>query len=371
MNKSVLKNKHFSIREYLVSSEIYSLKCSISVILAYFIAKIIVPEDLLSATFTAILCVKPTFYSGLMEGNDQLFASLLGAIITTLLLHFVGYNIFVMSFALFIVISICINRNWNNYLVVAIFSVLYVFIIPQQTELNTIIVRILAVLCGFFTASIINFIFSLVRYQSFLHFRTSYSLNIVFNEFSKTVKANKTADIQGLDKLYSSYENVYNKLSVFATEAYFIQKELDIRKSSEIKRKEAYNISRIIENLKMTVRYLQDITFISQRLAPKHEKIPKDWKNKIDEYWIEIEKKYSTIIDRFINKEFSFPVKLISFESEIIYDVTEKIKLADEIQKIIFTETLSIFMDFQQIIITLNNLEFYIIEYLKEDIFEN
>ena len=45
----------------------------------------------------------------------------------------------------------------------------------------------------------------------------------------------------------------------------------------------------------------------------------------------------------------------------------EKIKLAGESQKVNYTETLAILIDFQQIILTLNNLEYYIIEYLKSD----
>lgn len=367
MKISVLKNKYFSMREYFISANIYAIKCSIALILSYFLAKEYVPQDLLSATFTAILCVKPTFYSGINEGNDQLFASILGAVVTTFLIHFLGNNVFITGIALFITISICLRNNWNNYLVVAIFTVLYVFIIPQQNELDTIIVRLTAVLSGFATATLVNLIFSLIRYKPFLHFRTAYSLNMVMEEFSKTVKANKTADIKTLDKLYYSFENVYNKLSVFGSEAHFIQKELEIRKKSGgINKQDAYNIFRIIESLKMSVRYLQDISFISKLLAPKHREIPQEWKKKIDQYWLETEEKYTEIIERFVNKNFSAPIKLLGFETGIIYEITEKIKAADENQKVIFTETLAILIDFQKIILTLNNLEFYVVEYIKK-----
>lgn len=350
------------MKEALINSQVYILKTTVATILAIITAKVLNIDDTLSASFVAMLCVKPTFYTGLKVGKAQFIASFWGVAITGTLMLALGNSITVNTISLLIVISLCVFRGMLEYIPVAGFTVLYMFLIPHET-LEGVLVRMAAVFVGVAVASFINLCLSFVRYKSFFYYRVKYASNIVFNAFNETIEANKNADITKLNSLYYSFENIYSQLTNFSGELSDINKELKLRKEAGgISVDDVNNIYRIIESLKMCVRYLQDIVFISEVLAPEHHKIPDEWKNKIDEFWLIESQRFKLIINNINNQE----IKDISITG--IYDITfineviKKIK-EDASKKELYTKVMSIFTDFQQLHFTLNNLDYFVSEY--------
>ena len=67
----------------------------------------------------------------------------------------------------------------------------------------------------------------------------------------------------------------------------------------------------------MCVRYLQDIAFISESLAPEHNKIPEQWKIRIDKFW-EIEReRFESILSKIITNDINETQKFWLFSAII------------------------------------------------------
>src|SRR5690606_22561474 len=117
-----------------------------------------------------------------------------------------------------------------DYLPIAVFTVLYMILLPQENTLETVIVRMSSVFLGVAVASTINFLVSFIRYKSFLYYRIKFALNLVYGKTLKTMEANISADYKTLEKLYTDFESIYSQLSLFASEMMDIGKELKFRR---------------------------------------------------------------------------------------------------------------------------------------------
>lgn len=351
------------MKEALISSQIYILKCTIAAVLSIVFANLLGIDDTLSASFVAILCVKPTFYTGLIVGKQQFVASFWGGAITGALMLLLGKGITVTAISLLIVISLCVYRKWTNYVAVAAFTVLYMFLIPHET-IEGVMIRMASVFLGVATASLINLLLSFIRYKHFFYYRVKYASSTVFALFLETIEANKKADIKCLEKLYYDYENLYSQLTNFSGELSDISQELKIRKTAGgVSANDIDNIYRIIESLKMSVRYLQDIVFISKTLAPEHNKIPKEWKDKIDQFWDIEETRFNLILNKLIDKNINETEISGTYDIEFIYQIINKIKSETGDKKELYTKVMAIITDFQQLHFTINNFDYFVQEY--------
>lgn len=354
------------MKDVLISNYIYALKCTISMVIAYLLAKLLVQEDLLSASLVAVLCIKPIFYSGLVSGKEQFFASMTGALITSGFIIIGGNNIIVMAFSMLIVILLCVYKKWHNYLPVAVFTVLYMIILQKDSTIDTMFIRINSVLLGVIVASFINLIFSFIRYKSFFYYRLKYLSLIIYNNLLQTIDANKNANIIELEKLYYSYEDVYNQLNNFSNEIMNIRKELKIRKKAGgLSYESVSDLYRILESLKNAVRYLQDISFISKELAPEHHKIDDNWKEHFDNFWDNLKVNFSDILIRLIENKNCKNINKISFEHKVISEISEKLKESNN--RYLLTEVLAIAIDFEQLSYNINNLNYSVKDYIEEN----
>lgn len=355
------------LKDTLINYHLYTIKSAIAGILSIMFATFLVPEDLLSASFAAILCIKPTFYSGIVFGKEQFLASFIGGIITGIILIFLGQNIYATGLALIIVMLICLYKRWNNYLTVAIFTTLYMVLIPQETTIKTVAVRISSVLLGVLVASLVNLVFSVITYKSFFYFRVKLASSLVFERLNNTIEGNQKANIQLLDNLYFDYEEIYSQLNGFGNELIDFQKELRVRKKfGVIREKEASVLFGVIESLKVGVHYLHDITYISKILAPNHNEIPQVWKDKLDVFWQLLQEKFKITLNKLFLYDISkSEVSDYDFDINFIHEISEGIKGGNERQKIIFADVLALAIYFQQLFFTLSNFDYFTTEYIK------
>ncbi|MFN8578348.1 MAG: aromatic acid exporter family protein [Candidatus Sericytochromatia bacterium] len=351
------------MKEALINSQVYILKSTFAAVISILITNFVGIDDPLSSSFVSLLCIKPTFYTGLKAGKEQFIASLYGGLITGALILLLGKSITVTTISLLIVISLCVFKKWFDYIAVAGFTVLYMFLVPHET-VQGVIERMVAVFIGIAVASLINFLLSFVRYKNFFNFRIKYASNIVYQTFQETIEANKKADINKLNELYLDYESIYSQLCNFTNELSDINKELKIRKKAGgISIDDIEDLYRIIENFKMCVRYLQDIVYISKTLAPEHNKIPLEWKIKIDEFWDIVDRRFKNILDKvLVDKQEEIEISG-NYDIEFVNKIINTIKQESRDKKDIYTKVISIFNDFQQLHFTLNNLDYFINEY--------
>ncbi|MFN8670523.1 MAG: aromatic acid exporter family protein [Candidatus Sericytochromatia bacterium] len=354
------------------NSQVYVIKASFAGVISILLAKILVPQDILSAAFIATLCIKPAFYTGLIVGKEQLLASLLGAFLTGLLMMLFGQNVIVSLLSLIIVISFCLYKNWSNYIPVAVFTVLYMILLQQDTTIHTIAIRMISVFLGVLVASFINYLSSvIIRYKSFFYFRIKHASNIVFEKFLRTIEANETANALLLETLYTDYENIYSEISDFSQEVKHISKELKFTdKPGGITEIEIYNIYRVLESLKMSIRYLQDITFISRTLVPKHQLLPTEWKKKIDDDWkLELER-YQIALTNLKEKKFLYKNISEQSYSDFILEITTEMQNISEDKKIVYSDFLALVIDFQQLHLTISNFDYFVSKYIEKTLKE-
>ncbi len=357
------------MKKYNVSKHIHTLKCAAAVILSITLSSLI-SEDSLSASFVAILCIKPTFYTGLVVGMEQFIASFLGGLITSLLILFFGKSVIVAGIAIILVISLCKAMKWENYFIVASFTVLYMILMPYNNTIIGMEVRMASVFLGILSASLINFLLSFFRYKRFFDYKINFYSSLMFEKFKQVQQANKNVDVELMSKLYIDFENIYLEIGNLSLELNHIEKELRFRKQAGgMNYPKVWYMYRVTENLKMCVRYLQDISFVSKTLAPVHTQIPQDWKDQVDSYWKLAEYRYKKVLDIISNPDSEIYEIENTYNSELIKQISEKIKTCDEESKNIYAQVLAIVSDFQQFDMALNNFIFSIIKYknhLKE-----
>lgn len=354
------------MKEALVSSKIYVLKCTLAAVSSILLANLMGLEDTLSASFVAIICIKPTFYTGLITGKQQFIASFWGGAITGALILLLGKGIAVTAISLLLVISLCVYKKWTNYVAVSAFTVLYMFLIPHET-VEGVLVRMASVFLGVATASTVNLIMSFIRYKDFFNYRIKYASQIVHAKFIQTIYANQKADLASLELLYYDYENLYAQLTGFGNEISDTIKELKIRKrAGGISAPDLETLYRVIESLKMSIRYLQDIVYLSKSLVPRHQEIPIEWKKKIDSFW-EIEKnRFEIIMNKIASKEFDENEILERNETDVVNEIAHQIKINLD-KKDIYMDVMGIIIDFQQLHLTITNLNYFVNQYNSEN----
>lgn len=361
------------MREKVINEFIFTIKCVLSCILAIVLANELVPKDALSAAFVASMCVKPTLYTGFMASEEQFSASLIGGGITAILVLLFGHNLYVAFASIFTVVSICVlNPRLNLYFIVAVFTCLYILIFPIENAAESLFIRMGAVFLGIASASVINFLVSLIKYESFFYYRVRHVSSSLSKAFKKTIVGNKTADIKTLDKIYSEFEMIYSELITITSELESASKEIKLRKKvGSIDQEEIQNMQRMVQTMKTIVRYLQDIAFVSKSLAPNHNLLPKKWKEKIDSFWDNEEKRFDFTIEKITSDELKTTfdkMNLDIYDNEFIQEITDEIKQASDENKMIYTEFLSLVTNFKQLNSNITMYDYFVNKYLDKKI---
>jgi len=354
------------LKEALIDSQIYILKSTLAGVIAFVLAGKLVPDDALSAAFVAILCIKPAFYTGLVVGKQQLTASLLGAILTALLLIGIGNKILVISLALVLVTAFCVYQKKEEYLTISVFTVLYMVILSSENTLEMVTIRMSSVFLGVVVASLINFMLSFFLYKPFLYFRIKYAVHLVYQKFIQAMNANISANEKNLEKLYKDFENIYAQLSTFSSEMLDLSQELKFRKKiGEIEINDLASMYQTIKNLKMVTRYVQDIAYISKMLVPEHKKIPDQWKEDLDKLWFQNRNTFERLIKKISNEEKISSISFANVDFSLLNEINEAITNSGENEvRYLYAKVMAIVVDFQQLQISLNHLDYFANQYI-------
>lgn len=134
-----------------------SLKAGLAVALALAIVQTLGVQDLISACFVALVCTSPTVFTGLRRGIEQLTASVLGGVITTLLLLLLPRHPLLLGLAMALTVRAAfVVGYWRTYLVAG-FTVIYIYILPFDSPATAFSQRMLSVGIGILSATAVNF----------------------------------------------------------------------------------------------------------------------------------------------------------------------------------------------------------------------
>ncbi|PKM95697.1 MAG: hypothetical protein CVU84_02520 [Firmicutes bacterium HGW-Firmicutes-1] len=170
---------------HLFDSKLYILKAFIAVITAYTIAIQFefVSKDMISVLFGLLLTLEPVTITGIRSGLKQIYATLLGALCTAIIISILGINLWTIALSICATLFLCLKINWREVSPVAIFTSIYMTQYIQlaadgsPSVLLTFQLRILALGVGVFIAIFYNFIFSLFSYKKMERKRIAFIFN--------------------------------------------------------------------------------------------------------------------------------------------------------------------------------------------------
>lgn len=181
----------------LFDSYLYLLKGFLSILTGYilFHDHPIIGRDMISLFFATMLTLEPVNIIGMKSGLDQIKASILGGVVTAVIVSLFGVNMWTIPMGVIITMYISLKFNWRFVSPVAIFTAIYM---TQYIQLDafgdpsmwlTLRLRLFALGAGIAIAIFYNYVFSRFFHASMLKKRVTYileSLVAYLAEYSST-----------------------------------------------------------------------------------------------------------------------------------------------------------------------------------------
>ncbi len=166
----------------LLDSKWYILKTFLAIATAYVIFSHVplVKRDMISVLFGLVLTLEPVNRAGIKNGWDQIFASFIGAVATSLIVLFFGVSPITVGASVALTLYICLLINWKSVSAVALFTAIYM---TQYLQVGpdghlsvwlTFQLRFAALSSGVLVAIVYNYLFSLIQYRQISSKRTAY-----------------------------------------------------------------------------------------------------------------------------------------------------------------------------------------------------
>ncbi|GAB6108739.1 aromatic acid exporter family protein [Fusibacter bizertensis] len=192
----------------LFDSYLYVLKGFLSILTGYilFHTNAIIGKDMISLLFGMMLTLEPVNIIGIKSGLDQIKASILGGVVTALLVSLFGVNAITVPLGVALTMYISLKFNWRFVSPVAIFTAIYM---TQYIQLNalgepsmliTLRLRLLALGAGIAVAIFYNFLFSKFFYHSMLKKRIVYIVESLITYLSIYIEQEEKGDLKELKK---------------------------------------------------------------------------------------------------------------------------------------------------------------------------
>lgn len=150
-----------------------ALKAALSAALAYFLAVNLGIYDTLSAPFVALACTSPVVLTGLRQGLFQIIASAIGGLCALAVLVLLPDGALALGTAIFVTILAVHRLRLHDVFLVAGFTVIYAYLLPDTQADFAVEHRMFSVVAGVVSATVVNTVVSAWSYRSiFLRRRT-------------------------------------------------------------------------------------------------------------------------------------------------------------------------------------------------------
>jgi len=172
-------------------SPLFILKSFLAIMTGYslFHNHSILGKDMISVLFGIMLSMEPVSISGLKSGIHQIKATMIGGIVSAIIIYFGGINYITVPLVVAATIYVTLLMDWKNISIIGIFTAVYMTQHVQYNLMNEVSVlltfqlRMLAVFSGVFIAVIYNFVFSKLFYKGLVKKRTQYLIEALKNNF--------------------------------------------------------------------------------------------------------------------------------------------------------------------------------------------
>lgn len=267
--KNYLSKLRLTKEARLLDSQLYMTKAFLAIATAYTIAanNSIAKLDIISVLFGLMLTLEPVNFTGVRNGLNQLYASILGVICTAAIIYVGGINIFTIAFSMSFTLYVCLKLNWREVSPVAIFTSIYMTQYIQKTPegipsiLLTARLRLIALGVGVLIAILYNFIFSIFSYKKMVYKRILFVMNSIVENLISTRNIFSGVDYNLLINLKVNVTNSFINTDWIFSQFKDIEKENKIKfKWTKIKNIKKLQV--ILLNLKLISHLNYDICYI-------------------------------------------------------------------------------------------------------------
>ena len=190
----------------LFDSYLYVLKGFLSIFTGYilFHEHTILGKDMISLLFGMMLTLEPVNIIGIKSGLNQIKATILGGIVTAVLVSLFGINAITIPLGVALTMYISLKFNWRFVSPVAIFTAIYMTQYIQLDAMGepsmwiTLRLRVLALGAGIAIAILYNYLFSLAFHRSMLRKRLVYIVESLEMHLETYLVEEATGDLKGL-----------------------------------------------------------------------------------------------------------------------------------------------------------------------------
>lgn len=258
----------------LFDTKEFLLKTFVAVLLGSFVGRAIpyVSKDMISLLFGMMLTLDPVNLTGIRNGFKQVEATLLGAVVTGLILAAVGYipgvggalggyTPWAVALAVTATLYISLLIDWRNFSVVAVFTSIYMTQYVQldaagnPSEIETFKLRIAALLSGVIIALFVNFLFSVFGYRHMLEKRIYHLLDDLSAKMDRILKMIKAGDYEETADLMAGFPSLFNNID------WINGTIMDFRKDPFIKRGQNKQVK--LEKIQKMATLVREMTHIN------------------------------------------------------------------------------------------------------------
>lgn len=252
---------------HLFDSKLYILKAFLAVVVTYAIANQLefVKKDMISVLFGLLLTLEPVTMTGIRSGLRQIYATILGALCTAIIISFLGINIWTIALSISATLFLCLKINWREVSPVAIFTSIYMTqFIQLTTDGNpsvflTFKLRILALGIGVFSAIIFNLIFSLISYKKMERKRIAFILASLSGHLSQIREGVRTDNTKIIQQEKHNLPQTFNGIDWLSSLIKDKEKEATIMDKLRFKSK--YSTLIQLESMLLSIRSINHLIY--------------------------------------------------------------------------------------------------------------
>jgi len=208
----------------LLDSKWYITKAFFAVMAAYIIAakNPLLKLDIISVLFGLMLTLEPVTLTGIKNGLNQIYATVLGAICTAVILYvfqLLGIPmLWTIALSMALTLYVCLKIDWRAVSPVAIFTSIYMTQYIQKTPAGdpsiwlTFRLRLCALGTGVAIAIIFNFIFALISYRKMMNKRIILLLKLIEDNLNDMIEGIRTNNINVISDAKNNLPPIFNHI---------------------------------------------------------------------------------------------------------------------------------------------------------------
>lgn len=244
------------------------LKAGLVTLLSLAASRIPRLDEPITIAFAAILCIPSAFYRGLKAGIKNIYATVIGAFVGTVLIVALDNDYLAIPPGVMIVCLACYVLNWLDYFPLAAFTLLVVSYYPEESIWLSSFDRTVQVGAGIGIAMLVNWAVSRFRYRELYFSRCRELLWIAADCIERMERCFREGDADGMERLEARFHRLFRLISSAIDEMADLKKELRLRRESGgLSYAAVVALSRIAEKLAAAAHYSWDILWFSPDLC--------------------------------------------------------------------------------------------------------